>query len=307
MVKSLLGFWHFPYWFDLLLDGQGHLKNFACLCWKQPTSKMASSRCSLASVARSLCSNLLPRPRPKTSRCSTTVGRSSSLFRQLSTPSMIHRRSIRTLMVNPNGNLQHSPTTFCCRTYSSMNQNLETSQEIRSNGVSKSKSGPVQPESYQFVGRQHRCDEWSNLTPTVSRLIGSQLCRRVDNPLRLVCEGIEHHFSNYVEFEFPDPVVTIEQNFDSLLIPSDHVSRSKSDTYYVNKDNLLRSHTSAHQAECLQRLQPGQDRFFCIADVYRRDVIDGTHYPVFHQCEMFRIFQQDQVHTTWKEISPSVF
>lgn len=76
------------------------------------------------------------------------------------------------------------------------------------------------------------------------------------------------------------PVVTVGQNFDSLLIPETHVSRSKSDCYYVNKKHLLRAHTTAHQSELVGM---GLDNFLVFGDVYRRDEIDRTHYPVFHQ------------------------
>ena len=74
------------------------------------------------------------------------------------------------------------------------------------------------------------------------------------------------------------PLVT--QNFDDVLVPADHVSRSLNDTYYVDSQTVLRCHTSAHQAELLRN---GHRRFLVTGDVYRRDSIDSTHYPVFHQ------------------------
>ena len=40
-----------------------------------------------------------------------------------------------------------------------------------------------------------------------------------------------------------------KKNFDELLVPADHVSRSVNDTYYINETHVLRCHTSAHQAE----------------------------------------------------------
>ena len=101
------------------------------------------------------------------------------------------------------------------------------------------------------------------------------------------------------------PVVTTLQNFDSLLVPGDHVSRSKSDSYYVDRGTMLRAHTSAHQVPpatttCHQDLplllrlivfsphqaeiiSMGMDNFLVCGDVYRRDEIDSSHYPVFHQ------------------------
>ena len=70
------------------------------------------------------------------------------------------------------------------------------------------------------------------------------------------------------------------QNFDDVLVPADHVSRSYNDTYYIDAQTVLRCHTSAHQAELLRR---GNTHFLVTGDVYRRDSIDSTHYPVFHQ------------------------
>lgn len=43
------------------------------------------------------------------------------------------------------------------------------------------------------------------------------------------------------------PIVTAVQNFDELLIPKDHVTRKRSDTYYITKDLLLKTHATAHE------------------------------------------------------------
>lgn len=89
------------------------------------------------------------------------------------------------------------------------------------------------------------------------------------------------------------PIVSLEQNFDSLLIPKDHPGRQPSDTYYINKDLVLRTHTSAHQSEALK--SKACDGYLLSADVYRRDEIDPTHYPVFHQMEGIRLFTKTQL------------
>lgn len=57
---------------------------------------------------------------------------------------------------------------------------------------------------------------------------------------------------------------------------------------------MLRAHTSAHQVECLQR---GRERFLIVGDVYRRDEIDRSHYPVFHQMEGVRLFSDHDLST----------
>lgn len=61
----------------------------------------------------------------------------------------------------------------------------------------------------------------------------------------------------YKAFDDLYPIVTTNANFDEILIPADHVSRSPNDTYYVSADKVLRCHTSAHQAELLRTKQPG--------------------------------------------------
>ena len=102
------------------------------------------------------------------------------------------------------------------------------------------------------------------------------------------------------------PVVSVWENFDSLLVPEDHVSRRHSDSYYVNKDTVLRAHTSAHQHELIKsglnqasrtlpHVNASHLQFLIFGDVYRRDTIDRTHYPVFHQMEGVRLFTNEEV------------
>ena len=45
-------------------------------------------------------------------------------------------------------------------------------------------------------------------------------------------------------------------------------------------DRLLRTHTSAHQSTLMKS---GKEAFLCTGDVYRRDEIDASHFPAFHQ------------------------
>lgn len=86
--------------------------------------------------------------------------------------------------------------------------------------------------------------------------------------------------------------MSVYQNFDSLGFPIDHPGRSKTDTYYVNKETVLRTHTSAHQADTFRAAE--SDGFLISADVYRRDAIDRSHYPVFHQMEGARMWSRSE-------------
>jgi phenylalanyl-tRNA synthetase alpha chain len=118
-----------------------------------------------------------------------------------------------------------------------------------------------------------------------------KLYQRSPHPLYLIKQRIEDFFGKkFASVDSQSPIVTTYSNFDSLLIPSDHVSRSQSDTYYVNDTQCLRTHTSAHQTQLLQQ---GYTQFLCTGDVYRRDDIDRSHYPIFHQMEGVKVFDED--------------
>lgn len=147
-------------------------------------------------------------------------------------------------------------------------------------------------DTIDICGHEYAGDKWTNVTTKILSLTNRQLTKSHSNPLCLISDGIKDQFSEFDHFEFPSPVVDLHANFDSLLVPKDHVSRSKSDTYYVNASNLLRSHTSAHQAHCLKK---GSKAFVCVADVFRRDSVDRTHFPVFHQCEVLKLFSKNDV------------
>lgn len=119
---------------------------------------------------------------------------------------------------------------------------------------------------------------------SIQAKIGRNLYLQPNHPLEIIKRQIFEamQISNSEQFTFLDPIVTIEDNFDRLLIPADHPSRSPSDTYYRDDRHVLRTHTSAHQ---YRLLSAGYKKFVVTGDVYRRDEIDFCHYPVFHQME----------------------
>ncbi|XP_010427722.1 PREDICTED: phenylalanine--tRNA ligase, chloroplastic/mitochondrial [Camelina sativa] len=142
-------------------------------------------------------------------------------------------------------------------------------------------------------------DPTNNVPDSIFSKLGMQLHRRDKHPIGILKNAIYNYFdSNYAKkfekFEDLSPIVTTKQNFDDVLVPADHVSRSLNDTYYVDPQTVLRCHTSAHQAELLRK---GHSRFLVTGDVYRRDSIDSTHYPVFHQMEGFCVFSPED----WNE------
>jgi phenylalanyl-tRNA synthetase alpha chain len=72
-------------------------------------------------------------------------------------------------------------------------------------------------------------------------------------------------------------------NFSALNIPEHHPARALQDTFYVEGEKLLRTHTSPVQIRVMERLEPPL-RIITPGRVFRCDS-DQTHTPMFHQCE----------------------
>ncbi|HBK61526.1 MAG TPA: phenylalanine--tRNA ligase subunit alpha [Firmicutes bacterium] len=73
-------------------------------------------------------------------------------------------------------------------------------------------------------------------------------------------------------------------NFEALNTPPFHPARDVQDTFYINDTVLLRTQTSPMQVRQMERQRPPV-RVVVPGKVYRRDQIDATHSPVFHQIE----------------------
>jgi phenylalanyl-tRNA synthetase alpha chain len=73
-------------------------------------------------------------------------------------------------------------------------------------------------------------------------------------------------------------------NFDALGFPPWHPSRSPRASLYLDDDTVLRTETSPAQIHKMESQRP-PIYMVSIGRVYRRDTIDATHYPIFHQFE----------------------
>ncbi|KAH8811662.1 hypothetical protein F5884DRAFT_831450 [Xylogone sp. PMI_703] len=157
-------------------------------------------------------------------------------------------------------------------------------------------------------GRTYEKDDWTNLSPNITSLVSRRLHLQKDHPIAITRAIIESRFPTptYKYHNTHFPVVSTHQNFDSLCFPADHPGRSRTDTYYVNKDTVLRTHTSAHQADTFRANE--SEGYLISADVYRRDAIDRSHYPVFHQMEGARMWDRTEVPNgdlaaaVWKDV-----
>ena len=107
------------------------------------------------------------------------------------------------------------------------------------------------------------------------------------HPMYAVLDEIKEIFLNmgFEIFDGPE-VETEDYNFTKLNTPADHPAREWSDTFYLTEDStiLLRTQTSPMQIRAMEAhgvpirmISPGR--------VYRKDEVDATHSPMFHQIE----------------------
>ena len=74
-------------------------------------------------------------------------------------------------------------------------------------------------------------------------------------------------------------------NFELLNIPKDHPARDMQDTFYIDENTLLRTHTSPVQARTMEKAKGQPVRIICPGKTYRRDDDDATHSHQFAQIE----------------------
>lgn len=105
------------------------------------------------------------------------------------------------------------------------------------------------------------------------------------HPLTLVLDDIKKIFARmgFTVADGPE-VETDYLNFEALNTPKLHPARSMQDTFYINEELLLRTHTSPVQIRTMQSQKP-PIRIIAPGRVYRRDTPDASHSPVFHQVE----------------------
>ncbi len=83
-------------------------------------------------------------------------------------------------------------------------------------------------------------------------------------------------------------VESVYYNFEALNTPETHPSRDPRDTFYVDANAVLRTHTSPSQIRAMETRDPPV-YIVSLGRVYRRDTLDPTHTPVFHQVEALAV------------------
>ena len=110
----------------------------------------------------------------------------------------------------------------------------------------------------------------------------------VKHPMYQVLDEIKDIFVG-MGFEILEDreVETADYNFTKLNIAENHPSRDRSDTFYVTDDEevLLRTQTSPMQIRAMEAIGQPPIRILAPGRVYRKDEVDATHSPMFHQIE----------------------
>ncbi len=106
-----------------------------------------------------------------------------------------------------------------------------------------------------------------------------------EHPIQLVLNEVLACFEG-LGFQVADgPEVELDKyNFELLNLPKNHPARDAQDTFYIDDNIVLRTHTSPVQARTMLTKKP-PIRVVCPGRVFRADEIDATHSPVFHQIE----------------------
>src|SRR3989344_2023449 len=119
--------------------------------------------------------------------------------------------------------------------------------------------------------------------PDLSRTSGSPLYEIVQRVKKVPT------LKGFDDINIPE-IVSAHISFDLFGFPTDHPVRSTSDTYYVDEENILRTHDTvfwhyypAHP-EIKKRTKNKEPLgVLCYGKVYRKDEIDRRHMNIFHQ------------------------
>lgn len=106
-----------------------------------------------------------------------------------------------------------------------------------------------------------------------------------EHPLLQIKNKLENLFlrMGFKVIEGPE-IESVENNFDMLNSPKDHPARDMSDTFYIDENTLLRTHTSPVQIRAMKKYGAPL-KMVSAGRTFRFDDVDNTHSPMFYQIE----------------------
>jgi len=156
------------------------------------------------------------------------------------------------------------------------------------------------PETSTILSRLQEKIDFKSLR--IKQLLALPDLTKADgSPIKFIIDAIANlpRFSDFDLVDVPE-IVSVRNNFDLLNAASDHPSRRETDTYYVEKDYVLRTQTTVMwpfylSEENIKKLETeGELGALCYGKVYRKDEIDRSHYPVFHQIDGLYICRKNK-------------
>lgn len=148
------------------------------------------------------------------------------------------------------------------------------------------------------------------------------LSKRENSPVKILFDQIINlpFFRDFDLVDFPR-IISVEQCFDLLNTPKDHPARKETDTYYLDDVHILRTQMTAFWSfylkskEVLDRLdKDGEIKALAPGIVFRKDEIDRSHYPAFHQIDGLlickkekKIITQDDLKDVQVNLAKSIF
>lgn len=136
------------------------------------------------------------------------------------------------------------------------------------------------------------------------------LSRTENSPVKFIADKILAipAFKDFDVIKIPE-IVSVRDNFDLLNTPLDHPSRKETDTYYVDATHVLRTHTTVMWTFYLQRPEvieqlknKGEVGLLSYGKVFRKDEIDRSHFPVFHQLDGLYLCKKEKKEVGMKDL-----
>ena len=138
--------------------------------------------------------------------------------------------------------------------------------------------------------------------PDLSRVPGSPIWEIIQRILSLKI------FADFDVIQVPE-IVPADVSFDLFNFPKDHPARSRSDTYFVDEENILRTHTTImwyywlNEPEIKSKIEKGESiGALSYGKVYRKDEIDRHHMNVFHQMDGWYLCKKSEKIITTEDL-----
>lgn len=140
------------------------------------------------------------------------------------------------------------------------------------------------------------------------------LSRTEGSPLKHIIDKVRETptFKNFDVIDIPE-IVPVDVSFDKFNFAADHPARSRSDTYYVDDKNILRTHDTVMWYYYLtdesvkKRIANGETiSVLCYGKVYRKDEIDRFHMNIFHQMGGLLLAPDDKKQLTLEDLKAAL-